>query len=363
MSSKAAQELPREVVKTLSGEPESPRKPQRVIRAQPKSDKAHGSCCGLFRSKAKEKPFEQTLVVLRHSERWDHKDPEGFKASEEGQKYPFDGPITPNGVQLAAKVAKELQKVHSEVSFAGIACSPFLRCLETAAEVAKILQIPVMLDQELAEVWEKAMPSTHLPHRDPEELVKVCDSLGLTIANPIENGAYRLFGKIPEKHPEDLEAGHKRYLVRIENYIRLSTRTRRNFIIVGHASAVAAALNMFERGFADIEKTEYCARIIARRNVIASTDEQDEQGVYAAHWNVESKDVVVQVDKDAADYMKKTMETMHMDFVEETNTMVAKRKERRTSTDKIFDDTVKALANIEEEPDDSANTSKRANQV
>merc|ERR1719158_1659817 len=111
-----------------------------------------------------------------------------------GKEYPFDGPLTKAGVQLASRVAQELQVLHSEVNFSAIACSPYLRCLETAAEVAKLLQLPVMLDQEMAEVWEAAMPSTHMPHRPPADLKVLTDDLGLRLANPVENDVVKLFG-------------------------------------------------------------------------------------------------------------------------------------------------------------------------
>jgi len=303
--------------------------------------------------------FEQTLVMLRHSERLDQMDPEGYKNSEMGQKFPFDGPLTKAGVQLAAKVAQDLKKLHDQVGFAMIACSPYLRCLETAAEVSKLLDIPIMMDQELGEVWEKAMPKSAPPHRSPAELGQVAMDLNIQVANPMMDGALKLFGKPPLRHPEDLEAGHKRYLVRIDNYIRLSAKTKQNFILVGHAAAVAATLNIFERGIAEMEKTEYCAYIIARRQVKADATESDDEPVYAAHWSIESQRCAVSSDPPMEDYMKKTVENMHMDYVQETNEAVCARKDRRTKTDRLFDSTVKAIAaGIPDENKDTENPPK-----
>lgn len=328
----------------------------RAVREEKKSrgpdDAAKTTCCGLFKTKDKgPPPFEQAIVVLRHSIRLDHKDPKGYMESEMGKSYPWDGPITAEGRELAETVAKELLILHREVNFSAIAVSPFLRCLETAMPVASLLQLPIMMDEELGEIWERAMPSTHMPHRPPSELKTLAVELGFRVLNPLEeNGGIKLFGKLPASHPENLEDGHKRYLVRLENYIRLSAHSKQNFIIVGHAGCVAAMLNIFERGFADIEKTDYCARVIARRRVKESAQE-NEHGVYADHWDVDSKAVHV-CKSPPLDYQKKLFENMHIEFCQETKEMVAKRSERRTKTDKLFDDTIKAMAKIEVPDDD-----------
>jgi hypothetical protein len=73
------------------------------------------SCCGCVKRNAKPKPFSQTLVVLRPSERLDQMDPEGYKESEMGKVWPWDGPLTKAGNDLADKVAVELAALHKQV--------------------------------------------------------------------------------------------------------------------------------------------------------------------------------------------------------------------------------------------------------
>jgi len=179
-------------------------------------------------------PFRQTIVILRHSERLDHIDPEGYKASEEGKAWPFDTPLTAKGVQLAQEVARELGVLHaSGASFAAVVASPYRRCMQTAAEVAKQLKLPVMIDQEVGEVWEKAMPSDRPPHRQPVDLETMSSQLGVTLKNPIlPQGGVKLFGKPPQSWPETNEQGHRRCTVRVEYYIEQSALTKQNFIIV-----------------------------------------------------------------------------------------------------------------------------------
>ena len=46
----------------------------------------------------------------------------------------------------------------------GTAASPFLRCVQTAAEIAKVLKCPVLFDRELGEVYDEASAAGRLGH-------------------------------------------------------------------------------------------------------------------------------------------------------------------------------------------------------
>mmetsp|Transcript_34295 Transcript_34295/g.80169 ORF Transcript_34295/g.80169 Transcript_34295/m.80169 type:complete len:417 (+) Transcript_34295:250-1500(+) len=303
------------------------------------------ACCGMLKSRPKA-VFDQTLVVLRHSERKDYVD-RNYPNTAEGQAWPHDAPITQRGVQLAQEVAMELRNLHRKACFTAVASSPYLRCVETAAEVAKHLRLPVMIDQEIGEVRDQKTASNTTPaHRSPAELKQLVDRLGLKVLNPIlEDGSLKLFGKAPV-YPERLEQAKNRYIVRIENYVQQSVETRQNLIIITHADAVAAALVMFERSSCHVEKMEFCARITCNRKVDLDKLQEDKKKkkdnrVYADHWKVEWKAMgaeVWNITNNAAYF-----ERMHLETVEETEQMVVKRKEKRTATDKLFEETVKGI--------------------
>merc|ERR1712073_153611 len=110
---------------------------------------------------------------------------------------------------------------------------------------------------------------------------------------------------------ETLEEAKKRFVVRIETYIELSMETAQNFLLVTHADAVAAAMQMFERGFADISNMEFCARIFANREV--KQRHHDEQGVYADQWDISSKGVTAQIAEVRDRRTKKYFEQIHLD--------------------------------------------------
>jgi len=315
-------------------------------QAPPEGSRGTCWCCARRR---KVPLIQQTVVILRHSERKDYVDPT-YKTSEEGLAWPHDAPLTEKGIELAKEVAEEMALLHDQEPFAAIASSPYRRCLETAAEVAKALQLPVVIDQELGEVRDRAMPQETVAHRSPKELKNMARSLGIRLLNPVEEeSGVKIFGKEPV-WPENLEAAKNRYIVRIETYIRQSAQAQQNMILVTHADAVAAALVMFERGGADIQNMGFCARVIAKR-LVPKKISDEEHGVYAEHWDVDYKGFEAEILHDEA--MARYNERMYLETCADTQQMVNERHRLRTKTDFLFDDTFKdLLKNKIEEQDD-----------
>jgi broad specificity phosphatase PhoE len=297
------------------------------------------------------------MVVLRHSERQDYVD-KSYGSSEEGKAWPHDAPLTQKGVELAKSVAAELADLSSRkgANFVAVASSPYRRCLETAAEVSKLLDLPVLIDQEIGEVRERVMPKDKPAHRRGTKLKELAKALGIRPLNPeLEDGSLKIFGKQPN-WPESLEDAKNRYIVRIETYIRQSAEQQQNMIVVTHADAVGAALVMFERGGADVQSMGFCARVIVNRTIKQSRASDSEKSVYAHQWEVDVKDVGQEVFHDPA--MAKYYEKVHLETCDETEQMAFKRKEKRTKTDMLFDSTLKKLNLDPEEEDDDDDEEK-----
>jgi len=293
-------------------------------------------CCRRWKAP----PFKQVVVILRHSERLDCVDPY-YRNSEEGQRFPFDTPLTEKGIQLAREVAQELAVLTLKANFAIIASSPYKRCLQTAAQIASVLKLPVVIDQEMGEVREKAMPQDSPAHRSPEQLQAMAQDLGLTLLNPMrKNGGVKIFGKQPP-WPERLEEAKNRYIVRLETYIRQSRETRQNMILVTHADAVAAALVMFERGSADVQKMDFCARVMASRSIEENRwkRKKDVYGVFAEKWAVSWQGLGAEILHD--EVLARYNERLYLETCEETEQRVNARNENRSKTDCIFDKTIK----------------------
>lgn len=299
-------------------------------------------CCGFLRrprSAPEQLEFRPTVVLLRHSERLDYVD-KNYKETEEGKEFPHDAPLTQPGWKMAEEAADDLAKLHNEgLMFAAVATSPYRRCVETAAVIAKRLNVPIVLDQEIGEVWEKKMGDK--PWRSPSELKKLLNDLMVPkVLNPLlGDGGYKLFGKVPQ-YPETLEKARNRMVVRFETYIRQSEELEHNFILCTHADGMAAACGMFERGCADVTRMDFCSRIIARR-IPQGKDASEDMNTFAKRWDVELKGIEIENKGEGA--TEKMNEYIHSMACEENEQMVVSRREKRTSTDKTFDAKMKSL--------------------
>eukprot|EP00929_Paragymnodinium_shiwhaense_P054356 TRINITY_DN27239_c0_g1_i1.p1 TRINITY_DN27239_c0_g1~~TRINITY_DN27239_c0_g1_i1.p1 ORF type:complete len:311 (-),score=44.31 TRINITY_DN27239_c0_g1_i1:112-1044(-) len=295
-------------------------------------------CC-LLPCRGRVPPFEQAVVVMRHSDRLDQCEP-GYLESAEGRAWPFDAPLTNRGIRRAREVGEELREAHAKTAFHYVASSPYRRCLQTAAEVASVLGIPVIIDQELGEVWEKQMPVTenYLPYRSKEDLEALATQLGIAVKNPHDAsaGGLLLFGKAPDPRPETLEMGHKRLLARCEVYMNHSTNNRKNVIIVSHAAAVAAMQIIWGRGHVMVDDAKYCARVIGTR-FLPSGRKEHEHGVFGDRWQVEARDLMFKNMPPAAS-VAQYHERLHLEYCDEISSLVAKRNLKRSDADDLFDD-------------------------
>jgi broad specificity phosphatase PhoE len=272
-------------------------------------------CCGLFAKKKKtqDPSFKQTIVILRHSERKDQVD-RAWRKTEEHMAWQFDSPLTQRGFQMAHDIGVELAPLHRQRRFTLVCCSPYRRCVETASEIAKVLKLPVMIDQEIGEVWEERMPKDKSPHRIGLELQELVKQLGMEpfVKNPLlpNKGGYKLFGRPPAVWPELVEDAHKRMLVRAELYLEQSTKTKQNFILISHALLVASMLDIFDHGKRHVTKLDYCARIIAERTLTAQCIQAAETpGIFSLSWKFHVEGLtMIQTDSTEADHVEQCKE-------------------------------------------------------
>jgi broad specificity phosphatase PhoE len=98
----------------------------------------------------------QTVRLMRHADRLDFIQPEWFDTA----LYPYDPPLAPSGLNFAISLAQDLSLSPIEQIFT----SPFLRTIQTAAPLARMLQIPIQLEWGLCEwlcqSWTLGFPAT-----------------------------------------------------------------------------------------------------------------------------------------------------------------------------------------------------------
>ena len=99
----------------------------------------------------------QTLWLVRHEQRLDFIEPEWFDTAT----YRYDPPLSTAGSDRAGCLAQAL----SQVRIDRIYTSPFLRTIQTAAPLARLLQLPMQLEWGLCEWlcqdWTSGFPDTN----------------------------------------------------------------------------------------------------------------------------------------------------------------------------------------------------------
>jgi broad specificity phosphatase PhoE len=111
----------------------------------------------------KKMKFKQTIWIARHGNRLDFVTPEWFNTAERR----YDPPLSEDGFIQAKQLGNRLKKEKIRHIFA----SPFLRTIQTASEVANILNIPIKLEAGLGE-WHNPEWMSEYPEIHPRELLE-----------------------------------------------------------------------------------------------------------------------------------------------------------------------------------------------
>lgn len=131
--------------------------------------------------------LSQTVWIARHGNRLDFVNPEWFNTAERR----YDPPLSKDGFVQAQELGKRLKIENISHIFA----SPFLRTIQTANEVANILNLPIKLEAGLSE-WHNSDWMSEPPEIHPREL--------LAKNYPRIDGNYRslIIPKYPESQAE-----------------------------------------------------------------------------------------------------------------------------------------------------------------
>ncbi len=105
----------------------------------------------------------QTVWIARHGNRLDFVKPEWFNTARRR----YDPPLSEDGFIQAKQLGKRLKKENIGHIFA----SPFLRTIQTASEVAKILDLPIKLEAGIGE-WHNPHWMSEHPEIHPQELLE-----------------------------------------------------------------------------------------------------------------------------------------------------------------------------------------------
>ncbi|MDJ0731334.1 MAG: histidine phosphatase family protein [Crocosphaera sp.] len=105
----------------------------------------------------------QTVWIARHGNRLDFVNPNWFNTA----KRRYDPPLSEDGFIQAKQLGKRLEKENIGHIFA----SPFLRTIQTASEVAKMLDLPIKLEAGIGE-WHNPHWMSEHPETHPKKLLE-----------------------------------------------------------------------------------------------------------------------------------------------------------------------------------------------
>ncbi|CAE7669639.1 unnamed protein product [Symbiodinium sp. CCMP2592] len=213
---------------------------------------------------------QASVAVLRHGERQDAVFDSGWHQTEDAAKYPGDCPITDEGVRTAREVARTLRDFGD---YGIVVSSPYLRCVQTAVAIADELDLVVLLDQELGEVFgpdifgelgarPRAWRSRHELHKALEAWEPKLEKSFSTA--PARRVCWqRVLGSAP-KWGERIPAARQRYARRFLRYLSRSRRGNKNLIVVSHGIMVQTCMKVLpSTSVWDVGSIPYCSGLMA----------------------------------------------------------------------------------------------------
>lgn len=187
--------------------------------------------------------MSQTVWIARHGNRLDFVNPEWFNTADR----PYDPPLSGDGIIQAKELGQRLVGEGIRHIFA----SPFLRTVQTASQVADILELPIKIESGLSEwlnpEWMKAEPErlpldilqNHFPRIDPSY-------------------TSRVIACYPETNEKVLERTG-------ETAQRLTTEFSEDILLVGHGASVVGATRKLVGGLPEINASLCCLVKLVRQ--------------------------------------------------------------------------------------------------
>ena len=159
----------------------------------------------------------QTVWITRHGNRLDFVNPEWFNTADKR----YDPPLSEDGFVQAAELGQRLKREQIDHIFA----SPFLRTIQTATEIAQVLNLPIKLEAGLSE-WHNPKWMTQMPEIHTQEL--------LADKYPLIDWSYR--SCFTPHYPETRADVYQRTAKTIQ---KLVFDFSDNILIVGHGISVS----------------------------------------------------------------------------------------------------------------------------
>ena len=160
--------------------------------------------------------MSQTVWIARHGNRLDFVNPEWFDTADRR----YDPPLSEDGFVQAAELGQRLKSEDIHHIFA----SPFLRTIQTAHEIAKVLDLSIKLEAGLSEWHNPEWMSEH-PEIHPQDV----------LAQKYSSIDWDYQSYFTPQYPETKEDVNQRTAKTIE---KLVSEFSENILVVGHGATV-----------------------------------------------------------------------------------------------------------------------------
>ncbi len=161
----------------------------------------------------------QSIWIARHANRLDFVNPDWFLTAERR----YDPPLSDDGLVQASQLANRLKHENIKAIFS----SPFLRTIQTANQVAEVLDLQVKLESGLSE-WLNPEWMTQNPEKMP-----IADLIAL-FPRIDTNYNSRIIAQYPE-------VGKTAFLRAGETAKKLAEEFSEDILLVGHGASVLGA--------------------------------------------------------------------------------------------------------------------------
>jgi len=187
--------------------------------------------------------MSQIVWIARHGNRLDFVNPDWFNTAE----HPYDPPLSADGIIQAQELGKRLRSEKISRIFS----SPFLRTVQTAREVAQVLNLPIYLEAGLSEwlnpEWMSRSPQT----LSPNVLAQKYPEIDLSYTSAV----------VPQ-YPESEEEMMARTG---ETATHLVAEFSRDILLVGHGASVVGATTGLVGGRPTVNASLCCLVKVVRR--------------------------------------------------------------------------------------------------
>ncbi len=161
----------------------------------------------------------QTVWIARHANRLDFVNPDWFLTAQRR----YDPPLSDDGVVQAQQLARRLKGE----GIAHIFSSPFLRTVQTANQVAEVLDLPIKLESGLSE-WLNPVWMETIPERlSTVALAELFPRIDLSYTS-------RVVAEYPETGEKSLERSGKTARL-------LASEFPENILLVAHGASLVGA--------------------------------------------------------------------------------------------------------------------------